>query len=94
MSRFSYDFFLCRAIICMCGVQDRLPEDDPAEGEDQDGRGHPAHGQVTAGQERHPAHCQLGYQRANFLILINIFIQNKMNFFPFRESLRPARHFL
>jgi hypothetical protein len=64
-------------------VQDGISEDDPAEGEDQDGRGHSAHGQDPARQEGpHPARRQLviiffwhlKFSLLNTLFLFHLFI--------------------
>ncbi len=63
-------------------VQDGVSEDDPAEGEDQDGRGHSAHGQDPARQAwSHPARwqlvitfCHLKFSLLNTLFLFHLSI--------------------
>jgi hypothetical protein len=65
-------------------VQDGVSEDDPAEGEDQDGRGHSAHGQDTARQAgSHPARCQLViiFCQLKFLLLNKLFLFHSSVFF-------------
>jgi hypothetical protein len=69
-------------------VQDGVSEDDPAEGEDQDGRGHSAHGQDTARQKRsHPARCELViifFWHLKFLLINALFLFHRPYFFALR----------
>jgi hypothetical protein len=55
--------------IAIIFMQNGLSQDDTAEGEDQDGGGHSAHGQVPACQERDPAYWNLAITRINLPLL-------------------------
>jgi hypothetical protein len=78
-------------------VQDGVSEDDPAEGEDEDGRGHSAHGQDPARQAgSHPARCQLVVViicHLKFSLLNALFLFHSSRFFALRID-RPVTEFM